>query len=329
MISIIDYCLDAARERKEAEEKEKKEAEEKARLEREEKDRIEKEKKEAEKNAKDALKKALKNEKRLLKNTCKSRDYFATDEDAKVQNLTDLDRLCEILNLDELKELNESLNGTDDKKAVFSNAVAKLNEKLEKEKLELLEKATKGATSGEKSSSAKPWSSEELAHLIKAVNLFPAGTGNRWEVVASFINQHSKESNRSAKETLAKAKEMQQGDYHKSSLKDEVNKKAYENLEKQKKREVKVDDSEASTRTETAAEAQGLNVTPWSNEEQKLLEQALKTYPASLGAERWERISECIPDRSKKDCMRRYKELAELIRAKKAAQAAAKAKMSS
>ena len=117
---------------------------------------------------------------------------------------------------------------------------------------------------------------------------------------------------------------MQSGDFHLSTLKDEVNKKAYENLEKQKKREVKVDDVEASTRTETAAEAQGLNVSPWTSEEQKLLEQALKTYPASLGAERWERISDCLPNRSKKDCMRRYKELAELIRAKKAAQAAAK-----
>lgn len=39
---------------------------------------------------------------------------------------------------------------------------------------------------------------------------------------------------------------------------------------------------------------------------------------------RWEKISEAIPGRSKKDCMKRYKELAELIRAKKAAVAAAK-----
>ena len=119
---------------------------------------------------------------------------------------------------------------------------------------------------------------------------------------------------------------MQSGDFHLSTLKDEVNKKAYENLEKQKKREIKVDDAEASTRTESAAEAQGLNVTPWTNDEQKLLEQALKTYPANLGAERWEKIASCVPNRSKKDCMRRYKELAELIRAKKAAQAAAASK---
>jgi DnaJ family protein C protein 2 len=146
--------------------------------------------------------------------------------------------------------------------------------------------------------------------------------------VTSFINQHNKGSEiaRNAKETLSKAKEMQQGDFHLSSLKEEVNKKAYENLEKQKKRDVKVDDAEASTRLETAAEVQGLNVTPWSSEEQKLLEQALKTFPAALGAERWEKIAECLPNRSKKDCMRRYKELAELIRAKKAAQAAAAAK---
>lgn len=159
---------------------------------------------------------------------------------------------------------------------------------------------------------------------------------------------------------MCKAKELQQGDFHLSSLKDEANKKAYENLENSKKREVKVSnavffvanfyfrsaskrenalrrnistyvffrqvESAASERMETAAEAQGLNVTPWGADEQKLLEQALKTYPSSLGAERWEKISQAVPNRSKKDCMKRYKELAEIIRAKKAAQAAAQKK---
>ena len=88
---------------------------------------------------------------------------------------------------------------------------------------------------------------------------------------------------------------------------------------------MKVDDAEGTTRFESAAEVQGVNVTPWSAEEQKLLEQALKTYPAALGSERWEKITACLPNRSKKDCMRRYKEIAEIVRAKKAAQAAAKA----
>ncbi len=84
-------------------------------------------------------------------------------------------------------------------------------------------------------------------------------------------------------------------------------------------------ESEASKRMESAAEAQGLNVKPWSPEEQQLLEQALKTYPSSLGTGRWDKIASCIPERSRKDCMKRYKELAEIVRAKKAAQAAAAA----
>jgi DnaJ family protein C protein 2 len=36
------------------------------------------------------------------------------------------------------------------------------------------------------------WNSDDLQLLIKAVNLFPAGTNQRWDVVAEFINQHTK-----------------------------------------------------------------------------------------------------------------------------------------
>ena len=47
---------------------------------------------------------------------------------------------------------------------------------------------------------------------------------------------------------------------------------AYQNLEKTKKRDLP-QESEASERTETPAEALGFNNTPWTAEEQKLLEQ--------------------------------------------------------
>lgn len=48
------------------------------------------------------------------------------------------------------------------------------------------------------------------------------------------------------------------------------------------------------------------NAASWTTDEQKLLEQALKTYPVST-AERWEKIAAAIPGRTKKDCMKRYK----------------------
>ena len=81
-------------------------------------------------------------------------------------------------------------------------------------------------------------------------------------------------------------------------------------------------EQEASQRLDTPAEQMGVNNTPWGSDEQKLLEQALKTFPAST-PERWDRIAEAVPNRSKKECMKRYKELAEVIKAKKAAMAAA------
>ena len=63
--------------------------EERLKKEQEIKEKAEKERKEKEKNEKDAFKKAMKNEKKSLKNTCKTNDYFSTNEDDKVQNLTE------------------------------------------------------------------------------------------------------------------------------------------------------------------------------------------------------------------------------------------------
>lgn len=84
-----------------------------------------------------------------------------------------------------------------------------------------------------------PWTETELQLLIKAVNLFPAGTNQRWEVVSNFINQHSNSpdgTTRDAKEVLAKAKDIQSTDFSKSSMKEQANKKAFDNFVSEKKK---------------------------------------------------------------------------------------------
>ena len=45
---------------------------------------------------------------------------------------------------------------------------------------------------------------------------------------------------------------------------------------------------------------------PWTTEEQKVLEQSLKTYNQTT-PDRWNKIAECLPNRSKKECMMRFK----------------------
>ncbi|RWS19250.1 dnaJ subfamily C member 2-like protein [Leptotrombidium deliense] len=118
---------------------------------------------------------------------------------------------------------------------------------------------------------------------------------------------------RKARDCRDKAKDLGKLD---PSLKEEVNKNAATKFLDTKNK--MPEEAAPSERYESPAELQGFNTEPWSNDEQKLLEQALKTYPASTG-DRWDRIAECIPNRSKKDCLKRYKECVEMVKAKQAA----------
>lgn len=135
---------------------------------------------------------------------------------------------------------------------------------------------------------------------------------------------------------------MQHSDFSKNTLKTQANATAFENFEKSKN-EV-VTSSDITVNTEISSEIAGNSeskenhtngnipastagntkssktaLKAWTKEEQALLEQAIKTYPIST-PDRWDRIAECIPNRSKKDCLRRVKELVELVNSKKEAQ---------
>merc|ERR1712029_991557 len=192
-------------------------------------------------------------------------NYFTSDETEKVSNMAEVEKICEVYSYEQIKELNSKLEtNSSEAKDIFLAALKKFNDKLEEERMEAAQMTSK-STEGGKSKSNVEWNTEELQLLIKSVNLFPAGTVNRWEVCAEFINQHSSNT-KTAKEVLAKAKEMQSGNFAMSSLKEEVNKLAYENLQKGQKKEVleRVNkESECSKRLDTPAEQMGINNTPW------------------------------------------------------------------
>lgn len=58
----------------------------------------------------------------------------------------------------------------------------------------------------------------------------------------------------------------------------------------------------------------------WTQNQQKILEWALSTYPKTV-KNRWERISEQIPGKTKEQCLARVKFLAEKVKEKRALKA--------
>jgi len=317
---------DEAIKKKQKEQEEQRRLEEEERLKKETEEQEARAKRERQKKEKEETKKQLKIERDLWMEMSKEDDYFICHEVDRVQAMIDVDVLCEGLQLLNLKEIIESVTAVrDDKKearrlvkekvddlktgripnnmvAAFMSSPASFNNKPNKKP-----QGTPKAEGG------KAWSNEELQLLIKAVNLFPAGTNKRWEVVATYLSQHGPNTTtRPAKEVLNKAKELQGSEAAakmREAAKDSANQvpgveKKMAKLELMSGSSV---NAVASERLETASEAQGVNNSPWSAEEQSRLEQALKTFPASEGAERWDKIAATIPGRSKRDCMKRYK----------------------
>lgn len=339
----------AAQARKAEEEKQMKEAQ----LAKEIADREEKARAETLRLEREIMKKNMKKERKTFRDLCKSNNYYIKDDKETVDHMSAVEKICEVLKLVELQELNKDLpNGGRQK---FVDIMTETENRLEEERkaqLETQKDSTKQSAKTVASGGSPKWTQELIQLLIKSVNFFPAGTNQRWEVVANFVNQHGvfDDSRRfSAKDVLSKAKDLQSSDFSKSSLKVAANQEAFDKFEKDKRKPANaventeismsfeaskalvngkpeqsskphVSNGETETKPSKPVEKQDdkKEDIPWNKTEQELLEQAIKTYPAST-PERWDRIAECIPSRSKKECMKRFKELVDLVKAKKAA----------
>ncbi|KAL6103650.1 dnajc1 [Pungitius sinensis] len=75
---------------------------------------------------------------------------------------------------------------------------------------------------------------------------------------------------------------------------------------------------EDEVEAEPQANREKVDPTVWTQNQQKLLEVALQQFPRGT-SERWDRIAKVVPDKTKEECMIRYKMLAELVQKKKQA----------
>lgn len=118
------------------------------------------------------------------------------------------------------------------------------------------------------------WTDEDLFELSQMVNKFPPGTSDRWQKV-------SKAMQRPVSEVAYMANKIKQNGY---KVQNDTNESVItEEPKKVKKRA-----------TENVVD-NGL----WTNIQQKALENALINYPKGSTENRWEKISKCVPNKSK------------------------------
>lgn len=194
---------EAEKMRQEEEEKQKKlvveEEEKKKRLE---------EKKQRE-QAKKEIKKAVKG----LEELFKLNNYFVSDLKDKVKHIEELDRLTKMLTLNEIRIFKNDMESKSEfvtRQMLFLDKIKLMNEKLDEEKKQSITKAN-ATTNGNIKSKIPSWSEDEIKLLVKAVSTFPAGTKDRWEVIAKYMAQHSTNNvERDAKQVLSKVKQIQE-----------------------------------------------------------------------------------------------------------------------
>jgi DnaJ family protein C protein 2 len=144
------------------------------------------------------------------------------------------------------------------------------------------------------------WTSEEVQLLTRGMQKYPVGTNRRWEIIQGLVG---------GSKTVAQVIEMS---------KIVASKKVVEVKElipsKTKNYQAAVPDVDYERSAVKPAE------TPdeWSGEQQKQLEEAMRKFPATLPpAERWAKIAECVPGKTKQQCVARFKYIRELIAKKK------------
>ena len=205
------------------------------------------------------------------------------------------------------------------------------------------------------------WTEDELTLLVKAANKFPGGVPDRWERMAEFINHFASPShNRTPDDVTLKVKERRRElEARRSATSNPAPQPSSSAATPQAPKPPAPKPPAASCATAPAASkaaaapvsasstkaasgaapsssappktpappstgSGGVAVAEWSPEQQRALEVALTKIPSSLPAdERWAKIAEQVPGKTKGECVKRYKEIAAALKAKKAAAAAA------
>lgn len=288
-----------------------------------EKERLEAEKAEAKKQ-KEAIEAKVRRDKKTFKKLLSDQLYFVNDK-TNLSLINERSILIErILALKEacldslLNELQERLNHGQTEE-IFEWFQSEIEQDLASKRQS--NNSASSARSMEASSveTTVPWTLSEIDTLINAIKTHPGGLRERWTRITEWYNRHISHLDhslprRDQEELIKRAAEIKQttDEGQASSVVPSEATTDYRAL--QKKRDPRIDQAEPSLNINNPIVVN--SVSGWSAEEQKRLEQGLKIHKADDLA-RWDKIAEFV-GRPKKDCMLRAKEIALMLKQKKA-----------
>lgn len=142
------------------------------------------------------------------------------------------------------------------------------------------------------------WTDEDLAELTRLTKKYPNGTLSRWEVIADHMNRSVQEV------TFMAAKLKEPGQRPTDSVAEAI-------IQDAKKKEKK-----------TATIEKPQSEAAWNQDLQKLLETAIVKYPKTTVGDRWQKIANTVPGKTKEECLARYKYLVQKVKEQKQKEAA-------
>lgn len=141
------------------------------------------------------------------------------------------------------------------------------------------------------------WTDEDLVELTRLTKKYPNGTLSRWDVIAEHMN-------RSVHEVTFMAAKLKEPGYRPTDS-------VAETIVQEAAKKVKTIKATIDEKTPAVAEA------IWSQEQQKLLETAIVKYPKTTVGDRWQKIANTVPGKTKEECLARYKYLVQKVKEQK------------
>mmetsp|Transcript_57219 Transcript_57219/g.86408 ORF Transcript_57219/g.86408 Transcript_57219/m.86408 type:complete len:596 (+) Transcript_57219:115-1902(+) len=245
-------------------------------------------------------------EKKMLRKTKQAFKKIVADTLSSLQKREheledEVDFICSQLDREQLLKLNSNLESKTAPEEIFQlvkRRANNLHEKKDDDDMKEAEEAEKLKAEREATQTGPqkiPFTKEELSSLAKGIKKFPPGGANRWDQIASYINNVCRpETPRTKEECIATFNQINKG--------------------------VKPA-GPGSTNGTTAKPTANGNAAPesdgWTEEQDKQLQEGLAKFPASMDKnERWMNIAKCVPGKSKKDCVQRFKAIRDAIKNK-------------